>query len=114
MRERDWSAQVDVERAVDLLHRERLQPPGAGQRRVGYQDVDLACLGDETVDGGPIAQVNRECARAVERGGERPQHVRAPSCEDQLAAALVQGAGDRLTEAAGGAGEQDGGAGDLH
>ena len=114
VRQRDRRAQVDVERAVDLLDREAT--PGAptpGSAGVGDQDVDLAGLADAGARPRPVAEVDGQRAR-VELGGERLEHVGAPPGEDQLGAAPVQRAGDRVADAAGGAGEQDGGAGDLH
>ena len=85
VRERDRGAQVDRERAVDLLHREGVQRAGGRQRGVGDQDVHVAGLADETVDLAGLDQVDGERARA-ELLRERLEHLGAPAREDQLAA----------------------------
>ncbi len=54
VREGDRGAQVDVERAVDLLHRERLQASGRGQRGVGHENVEIAGLTYEAIDLGGV------------------------------------------------------------
>ncbi len=113
VREHDRRAQVDVEGAVDLLDGEGLQGPGGGQGGVGDEDVDVAGVRREALDGGALAEVDRQRARA-ELGGERLEHVGAPSGQDQRGAACAQRPCDRVADAAGGAGEQHGGAGDLH
>ena len=109
----DRGAQVDVERAVDLLEAEALERPRAREGRVGDEDVDVAGLAEQAIDLGGIAEIDGERA-SVELGGQGLEHVGAPAREDQLGAVPVQLAGDRVADAAGGAGEQDGGAGDLH
>ena len=38
-------AQVDVDRAIDLVGGEVIHPAGGGQAGVGYEDVDVARLG---------------------------------------------------------------------
>src|SRR6202035_393010 len=41
---RDRSTQVHVERAIDLLHRERVEQAARGERRIGNEDVQLTGL----------------------------------------------------------------------
>ena len=80
---------------------------------VGDEDVDGSGFVDQAPDLGTVAEIDGQCAR-TELGGERVEHVGAPAGHDQLAAAGGDSARDRVADAARGAGEQHGGAGDLH
>jgi hypothetical protein len=83
--EDDRSAQVDLDRAVDLLERERVQGAGSRQGGVGDQDVDVSGLADQALQLGTGAEVNGERACA-ELGGQPLQHLAAAAGQDQLRA----------------------------
>ena len=99
----DRGAQVDAQRAVDLLLGEGLQAARGRQRGVGDQDVHLARLASQAVDLGGLARGRRPARAHPSSRGQRLQHLDAPPGQDQLRAAGVQRAGDRLAETAGGA-----------
>ena len=84
--EHDRRAQVDVERAVDLLDRERLQRSRGGKGGVGDQDVHLAGFAQQPRDLRALGEVHRKSATA-ELARERFQHLGAPTRQDQLGAA---------------------------
>ena len=86
---------------------------GGGQGGVCHEDVDLAGVGSEAGDLATVGEVDGQRAGARLRG-QRLEHVAAPAGQDQVRATGPQGSGDRLSDAACGAGEKDGGAGDLH
>ncbi len=100
--ELDRHAQVDVDRAVDLLGREALDRAAGGQRRVGDEDVHFA--GDVGQPGGAlrVGEVDRKLAVVAAEVLLQPiEHLGPPAGEDQLGAARVQRPRDRLADAPG-------------
>ena len=108
VREHDRRAQVDVERAVDLLHRERLEPARRRNPGVGDQDVHLAGLRGQPRDLRGSAERSAGERARVQLRGERLEHDRPRATGERSAAAprAASAAGDRLADAARGAGEQ--------
>ena len=107
MRKQHRRAQVDIERAIDLIAREALEPSRRGYAGVGDQDVDLSGLLEEAIDLGGVAEIDGERAR-LELLGERLEHVGSPTGEDQLSAEVTQRPRDRLAQAAAGARDEHG------
>ena len=113
LREDDRRPQVDVQRVIDLVDRDVDGVGGAADAGVGDQDVGVGAVGDEPRHVVAAGEVGDDRA-AVDLGRQRVEHVFAARGEDQLRALGVQCVGDRLSDAAGGAGQQDGCVTEFH
>ena len=109
----DRCAEVHLEGPVDLLDREGVERPRGRQGGIGDQDVDVTRLGHEPCHLGTVREVDGQGAPA-QLSGQRLEHIAPPAGQDQLRAAPGEGSGDGMPDAAGGACEEDRGAGDLH
>ena len=114
VREQHRRAQVDGQRAVDLLGENEFSRPLPGQPGVGDEHVDLARLGEQPRRRVGLGEVGDDRAPA-ELGRQRLEHVGAPPGQRQHARrARASAARDRLPEPAGRAGQQDPRAVELH
>ena len=106
----DRRAEVDVDHAVDLLTRcTRSSLPGARQPGVRHEHVDLARLPRRS---GAPGRRRRGRARVrfdpvTQLRDEPVQHLGPAPGQDQVRAARVQRAGDRVTQSPGGARQED-------
>ena len=114
-REHDRRAQVDVERAVDLVRPEGVDPAAGGQRRVGHEHVDLARPARQRRDLLAIGQVGDEhLDPRAQIAGQALEHVGLAPADQHRRAAGVQPPRDRDPDPARRAGDQRPGAGYVH
>ena len=91
------------------------QRAAAGQRGVGDEDVDVARLVERAGRRAAAVGRGRRRGAAADLRGERLEHLGAPAGEDELSRrGREQRAGDGVADAAGGAGEQDAWAAEVH
>ena len=105
VRERYRCAQVDIERAVELLDVNASSGPTPAARRWRRGCRPRRPRRAAVSTSRRLVEVDGHRARA-ELGRERLEHVAAPAGQDQLRAARVQRARDRLADSTGGAGER--------
>ncbi len=106
-------AQVDVQRAVDLLDAEVQERAGGGHARVGHEDVGAGGLVRQALHRVGIGEVDGEHAAAGLRR-QRLEHVGAPAGQDERRARAGETARDRVADATRRAGDEGRAAGDVH
>ena len=100
--------EVDPQRPDHLFRGEVIERAGAGQARVGDEDVHVPRLGGQQLAGARLGEVGRQGPVAVARqlGGERLQGVALAGAEEDGRPLVGHGQGDRPAEASRGPGEQ--------
>jgi hypothetical protein len=104
----DRRAQIYVDHTVDLLAAVFGQLPRTWKAGVGDQHVHVADLCAEGAHRGPVRQIERaRLGTVAEITHEFVEHLRSPSGQDEVRAALVQGPRDRVADPAGCARKED-------
>ncbi|NVN48818.1 hypothetical protein HLY00_238 [Mycolicibacterium hippocampi] len=95
----DWSAKVDCQRTVDLVHRVIRQLARRGNSRVGNEYVQRTDLGEQLVKPALFAQIGHDRS-ASDPCAEFIQNFGIPTGERQLRPAFGKGLRERATDAA--------------
>ncbi len=115
VREQDRRAQVHVERPVDLLLAEAGHGAARRKRRVRHERVERPGPLQQRRQGVPVGEVGaHHRGVAAELRAQLLERVGAPAAQDHARAALGERPGDRLSDPAAGAREEDVAAGQLH
>ena len=108
--------EVDAEGPGQIVFREPLEAAVGREARVGDQRVDRLCLGGQARGGSVLGEVGDD--RAMAFAGQRlrePFELVAPSgAEHEARPSGRENLGDRVAQAAGGAGEEHALAAKLH